>query len=246
MQLTVEQSAYLAGVIDGEGSIRLARVRVRQTPTYDFFVGITNTKREWLEALQGWIGGKIYQIGGKHAERNRRPCFDLRLRATEAKSLLSAIQPYLMIKKTHVPLMFRYFDLAAERRTSNLPGEASDPEVVRQLDALYEQFKAMNLRGVYQSTTPRGPAPMRQTCTLDGCVRRHHARGYCKVHYKQHVERGGHSLHQKLCIVCGQEFLAKRSDALACSYVCSRDQYYKTHREQVLSRRAAKRKVAAL
>ena len=219
--LTAEQAAYLAGVIDGEGHLAIVRAVKASggSPRFGFVAKITNTKREWLEELQTWIGGRVYQTGASPKRLNSRPCFDLRLIGAEARAMLTQIRPYVRLKSRHVDLLLRYFEVAAMRRASNLPGQLSDPSIIAELDQLHVEMKSINLRGLHQTWHQGGPHLHRQ-CRLDGCERPHLSNGYCKTHYKKHVERGGPAWHERACVQCGKPFVSKRSDAICCSRRC--------------------------
>lgn len=225
-RMSIEQAAYLAGAIDGEGHISLVpggRFREgRKTPSFHFRLQVTNTNRAWLEELQRWVGGRIDL---SRSRGNKRPCYVLRFGGMEAAEVIGQCQPYLLLKKPHAQLMLRYFELAAQRRSSNPPGRSSDPQVVAQIQAIYEELRSRNLRGLRPVVNP-GPPVTDRTCSLEGCGRKHYSNGYCKTHYKKYVERGGPTSYEKNCARCKTLFLSKRSDARFCSKHCADLSYY--------------------
>lgn len=227
--LTTEQAAYVAGIIDGEGHLGIKRTAANhhRGAQFAFVVKVTNTNHEWLIGLQQWIGGRIWRNDSKK-RRNRRPCYDLQLNGAEARALLVAVQPFLRMKQRHAEIILRYFNAAARRRESNLPGRPSDPTFVAALDALYEELKSLNLRGLAQNwpTTPK----QGRVCQIDGCHRDHLAKGYCKTHYKKYIERGGPAWHEAACQRCGKPFVSKRSDAVFCSRRCANTDYQRRNR----------------
>jgi hypothetical protein len=225
-KLSVDQAAYVAGAIDGEGSIRLAKHRRVDSGgvRFHFRVTIANTNHAWLVTLQSWIGGQIVKQGQPEGARNRRQCYQLELRSAETREVLRQIQPYLLIKRKHADLLFRYFELAAVRRAMNLPGQPADPEITARIEAICDELKSLNLRGL----KPVPPPPLQRSsrrCLLDGCVRPHYSNGYCKQHHKKYIERGGPTWYEKPCIRCGRVFVAKRGDAVFCSKACTAAEY---------------------
>jgi hypothetical protein len=229
-KLTAEQAAYLAGAIDGEGSLAIQHKKAQQyrSPTFMFVARITNTNLPWLEGIQREIGGRIYSSNSKK-RLNRRPCFVLSLRGGEARTMLVQVQPWLRIKQRHAEILLRYFDVAARRRTMNSVNQKTDPGVIAELDALYKEIKSINLRGLVQNWTVPPPKP-RGKCQMDGCPHPHVGRGYCKSHYKKYIERGGPAWHERECVRCSKPFVAKRSDAVFCSDLCSNAAYKRLKR----------------
>jgi hypothetical protein len=223
--LTVEQAAYLAGAIDGEGSLGIRRLRAQQyrVPTFSFEVRITNTNLPWLQRIQGEIGGAIHSANSKKRP-NRRPCFNLELRGAEAREVLLQIQPWLRIKQRHAAILLRYFEVAARRRLMNGANHKTDPGVLEELTKLYEELKSINLRGLVQDWAVPDQRKHR-TCQMDGCNQPHLARGYCKRHYKKYMERGGPAWHEKSCARCSKPFVSKRADADFCSKNCASADY---------------------
>lgn len=227
--LTNEQAAYLAGVIDGEGYLGIVRSAARQytVPHFHFKATITNTKREWLGELQSWIGGRLYRVDSAK-RRNRQPCYSLNLNGGEARAMLLRVQPFLRLKQRHCDVLMRYFEVAARRRLMNGKNQKTDSGVLAELEALYTELKGLNLRGLAQNW-PKTPKEHR-TCRMDGCTYPHVARGYCRRHYKKFVERGGPAWHERSCQRCTKPFVSKRRDAVFCSKQCSSADFYQRKR----------------
>lgn len=225
MDVTNEQAAYMAGAIDGEGHVGLQRGapdarRGRVSATFSFRIKITNTNKAWLEQLQQWFGGDIVTV--HQATDRRRTCYDLRFTSTPAKSVLIRIMPYLLIKKRHAELILRYFELAATRRLFSVNVKPTDPAIIAAQEALYVELKSLNLT----RKSPRVFQSKNRTCSFEGCDRKHYGKGYCWMHYRKFILRGGPAAHDKRCVVCGAEFISRRSDAECCSRKCMDKRYY--------------------
>lgn len=61
-----------------------------------------------------------------------------------------------------------------------------------------------------------------RTCSVEGCSRKHQARGYCGSHYNKILKPDRH-ITRITCEVCGVEYTTKRTDGRYCSLPC-RDQ----------------------
>jgi hypothetical protein len=96
------EKAYLAGIIDGEGSILVSRVsRPANRSGYRFYpvVQIINTSKQMLEWVSTVTGiGKIYNK--KHAgEGAKRKAYTWKTKHQQVRRVLEQILPYLIIKK---------------------------------------------------------------------------------------------------------------------------------------------------
>ena len=109
---TSTQLAYIAGLFDGEGSVRLRfrrRRRVLRDGTkspslqswYELETDISNKNRECLELCQSLYGGRIYET------KNRKtPICHWRLFTGRAAAFLKDIRPYVIIKRPHLDAAF--------------------------------------------------------------------------------------------------------------------------------------------
>lgn len=233
-----EQAAYLAGVIDGEGWIglqRLAPSGVHRSPRFQFAVTIANTKLGWLETLRSFWGGRIH-CHENEGHRNRRACYSLRFSSAETKRVLGHTLPYLMIKREQASLLLEFFPLAFQRRSLNIvPNLGADAEIVAKQEAIYQRLRELNRRGAKAVNVGGGPHQKRR-CSFDGCEAKHYGHGYCWIHYRKFIVRGGPVLHEKTCDHCGKAFIARRADARCCSKTCADATYYAANGDQIRAR----------
>jgi len=126
--LSETEKGYLAGIIDGEGCIMLARhLGKRGKHVYHSYVSIANTSM----ALHHWLEQRL--PGAGYVRRHRRPETDMRPAANPklwktgydwivsgnrvVAVLLREIAPYLIIKRAHAELLAGgYLHLSAEER----------------------------------------------------------------------------------------------------------------------------------
>ena len=145
-QLTEMQKAYIAGFIDGEGCIRVRRMRSRGKVcefNFEAQVIVTNTNLDILEKLKNITGiGTlyVYKKFPKEGEGKWKPCHRWQVVSSQAEDLLNAIYPYLEIKRkqTEAVLNFPYVG-KGHRRTQ----EEYDNQMQH-----FSQIKEMNKRGV--------------------------------------------------------------------------------------------------
>ena len=96
-KLREEERAYIAGLIDGEGTITLTRKH--RNENRQLAVTISNTERPLLAYVLLTIGsGKI--TGKRTAASHHTPSFTYAIYNRQALELLDQIQPYLRSRKS--------------------------------------------------------------------------------------------------------------------------------------------------
>jgi hypothetical protein len=108
-EVDVAAVAYLAGIIDGEGTIGIYSSSLKQpSPSYNLQVLVTNCDAALMMWLVDNIGGTVNVRKG--ARPNHRSVFRWRVYNQEALALVEAILPYLVIKRAQAELALRYRD----------------------------------------------------------------------------------------------------------------------------------------
>ena len=94
--------AYLAGLIDGEGCIRIeggvySSRRFSGTPT----VALTNSSSKMIDWVLDKFGGHLYR-------KKRRTCWDIYWLGKAVIPILEGIYPYLTAKKDQAEIVLAY------------------------------------------------------------------------------------------------------------------------------------------
>lgn len=117
--------AYLAGIVDGEGSIQIRKHRDKRVSPgfcYQLVINVANTN-EWLI---NWIhlnfGGNIYRK--RKLAQHYKQVYLWSASSLQAKTLLELVLPYLRIKKvqTEIALQFQ------SKKQHNSGGKAKSSE----------------------------------------------------------------------------------------------------------------------
>jgi len=131
--------AYVAGIIDGEGSIDIYRVNAhREKPRYALrvCVGITNP---WLpQFLKDVFGGSVYLT--EHENPNHKDCWFWAVQAQKAVKVLLRITPYLQLKRPQAELALSF--QSRKRKCSHLTDEQ---RVLEEADRIL--MKSYNKKG---------------------------------------------------------------------------------------------------
>jgi hypothetical protein len=137
------QCAYLAGFIDGEGYIGLAK-RLRKSgkykdrACYHSRMVITSTSLNIHQIRSNYGFGHIYKVKSKKI--NHKDRYDWIITSNEIRTFLPQIIKLLHIKNGHAVLLMEYLNLP---RTKN--------EVYRnKAENIYQKLKLLNKRGVQQ------------------------------------------------------------------------------------------------
>lgn len=89
---------YLAGLVDGEGCIRLHPSNKGKYRKYYPRLQVTNTYKPILDMLVDQFGGAVHS-GKFPVKENWKIKHDWRLTGDKARELLSQLLPYLIIKQ---------------------------------------------------------------------------------------------------------------------------------------------------
>lgn len=136
--MTETDKAYTAGIMDGEGCIRLQK-------NYGLDVSVGNTDLDLLMWLKEHWGGKIHPNRWHSPTRNAKPFYHWRICGGDAFPMLRAILPYMVVKHNRAQ---KALELEAVYGLKNnyLPGFNESCRVKRQ--EVRDALQKMNRRGV--------------------------------------------------------------------------------------------------
>jgi hypothetical protein len=122
---TVATLAYVAGLLDGEGSLCIGMSRAKsagRAPSYWLQVGITNTDRALMDWLLATFGGHISDNSHAPTKRQYSPCWAWRIMGTQAVPFLEALKPYVRIKARQLQLALDFqHHMSAPRAWKRVP-----------------------------------------------------------------------------------------------------------------------------
>lgn len=150
--LTDKQIGYIAGIIDGEGSVCLHKCVWKDRKEYYFrpFIKIANTNIEMLFFIK-----KILGCGSIELERIKtdkwKASHTLRFSANMIRSFLPTIIDCLVIKKQQALLLSEF--LKFSHRSNGRNFKSSNRELYQYY---YEEIKRLNTRGVVSKEAELG------------------------------------------------------------------------------------------
>ena len=135
--------AYLAGIIDGEGSIGIGTSSVTIRYSGTITVSIANTNPKLILWLQDKLGGKTYNRGKPTPES--KAAFVWRVQGDNAVSVLNAVRSFLILKQEQADIVLAYHALRPSPG-SGIQNKLTDETKIRRLE-LYTQLRVLNKKG---------------------------------------------------------------------------------------------------
>ena len=128
------EKAYIAGIIDGEGSIMLQRFHKGDLPAP--CVSIASTTIELLEWIKEVSGVGIIKKKKNYNCEKHKDCYSYVVKHDKAIELIKDIYPYLVIeiKKKRAELIIRRYTAVTPRN-----GRYSE-EMMREKEEFYKEF----------------------------------------------------------------------------------------------------------
>lgn len=119
LKLKSEAAAYIAGIVDGEGTITLTRVHANENRR--LVVSIANTELPLLQYVRETVGaGKITRkrtVSSRHS-----PSYHYFLSCSQALALLEQLHPYLRTyKRARADLALRHYRALTPRNGKYTP-----------------------------------------------------------------------------------------------------------------------------
>lgn len=125
------EAGYIAGLIDGEGTITMCKTGNEYKP----HVQIANTNKEILEKTKRIIGC------GWIVEYRRDGCkilYVFHVPVSVMGIVLERVLPFLVAKRTQAGLMLKYLDCRIK------PGQRRNEEYISWLNQIHQDFRSLN------------------------------------------------------------------------------------------------------
>lgn len=137
--------AYMAGIVDGEGSIVIHKTRPQKkyqdkTHRYVVDVKIGMTDKRAMYWIKDNFGGCLYT--SRKASKSSREMFGWQIRANKACDFLKRLSPYLKTKALQAELSITFQSTLI--RKTGWKGDGIQPEELAKRDAFYEMNKMLN------------------------------------------------------------------------------------------------------
>ena len=147
-KMTNEQLAYFAGLLDGEGCIRIGQYKnVIGVKSYRGFIQIAMTNKNAIDWLKENIGGGKY-IDYKKNNPNSKVCYYWTVNQKRGKCLIKRALPYLVVKRQQALKFLQFCDtLQPSGYRKRVPNK-----ILSLRKILWENMKLLNMKGVKYAT----------------------------------------------------------------------------------------------
>lgn len=149
---TVAQIAYLAGIVDGEGSIYIGNFSCNKktgVPYYQTNIQVTNTDKALIDWLVEIFGGLFSTRTRKQMDnKSRKQVYTWTASGDRVTHLCELILPYLIIKKRQCEIMI-------QMRATFTPNhcikgkqgiQTQDPVLVALRQSLMDEMRSLHIR----------------------------------------------------------------------------------------------------
>lgn len=133
--------AYLAGLVDGEGTISINH----GDEGYGPYLCISNTS----DALAEWCRSKGFSVGYSRTT-NCRPYWRMSLYGMRIREVLLKLLPYLVVKKQQAELLIEFIDLRLSQTFREKPSE--------RMLTIFSKIRRLNRRIPVSSWSKQGPS----------------------------------------------------------------------------------------
>ena len=139
-----EDIAYIAGIVDGEGSLGVYKYKNSRTGyvQYRAALQIGNTNEE----LISWLSHKLHinnYLKAYNSHPNGKPIYSVHLTGKKTIALIPLILPHLIVKRRVSLLILDFY-----RKSLAIPGKRDLPQVEKdRRDQLVQETKRLNHQG---------------------------------------------------------------------------------------------------
>jgi len=143
-EYSIEEIAYLAGIVDGEGSIYIGAFSSNPktgAPHYQTNIEVTNTDIGLIDWLVNVFGGRRASYTAKQTPKNsRRAVYRWMASGDRCTHLCEIMMPYLVIKKRQAEIMLQM--RATFKHTGAQKGRQGTPAVSQEILEIRKRLEA--------------------------------------------------------------------------------------------------------
>jgi intein-encoded DNA endonuclease-like protein len=100
--------SWLAGFVDGEGSITVSKRHDSGYESYRVDLTIVNTNYAALSEIRSTIGFGSLRERSRKGALGKKPCYELQFCKAQAREVIPLILPYLKVKKAQAQLLLEF------------------------------------------------------------------------------------------------------------------------------------------
>lgn len=216
--LSEGEAAYIAGIIDGEGTITVTSTnrKDQKRPYYKMCVTICNTNMEMLHKVSETLGcGNISYRDRENP--NWKNVGQLSFSQSDSVSILQQIYKFLIIKKQQAEYGLKFLSLKTKQTEESV-------DTFQEQALLCELIQGLNKRGREAQKSYYIIREDKEVtkCSYENCSEIHYGNGYCRKHYRWIFESKSFSEGmERKCLNCSNDLPTNaRIDSKFCCKSC--------------------------
>lgn len=145
-KIPIEKICYLAGLLDGEGCIRIGKTNSQNNKhKYDYkgYIQIGMTDNKVLQWVKENFGGNFYWARNKTTKS--KVSYNWIMNPIAGAALLKKLAPYLIVKREQAIAFIRFVDKTMHGKPG-VKGLSLDNVLLR--EQCYQNLKLLNKRGI--------------------------------------------------------------------------------------------------
>lgn len=151
---TKAELAYLAGIVDGEGSFSLAPTR-KSSHIYVCRLSVGNTNPLIIAWLRRYFGGNV---ASEHRQNPKhKPVWRWTASGSELTRITEAVLPFLVGKVEQARIILAYRQTLAPAITGRRNVDCLTPEIKQARASFHAQLATLNRRGIDENSTGKIP-----------------------------------------------------------------------------------------
>jgi len=154
--MSTTESAWLAGIIDGEGYVGVILAKQRRNSGALYYkpdVTVSMTHEETIQKLCNFTDTKMYQKPKPKDRPNSLQAYDWHCPVSVMLDLLTQIRPYSVTKRKNIDLLISFLML----RTLDIRDRDYEQSIAEELRALTRTIRQRKINNVGQNSAPIGP-----------------------------------------------------------------------------------------
>jgi hypothetical protein len=111
VELDARQCAWLAALIDGEGTIGIWRQRVSSNRSgwhYHAAIQVTNSNKDLIDAAQECLNGAVHLKNGKRRNPRHKLTYAVTVKTRAVAAVLKQVRPYLVAKRKQADVVLEF------------------------------------------------------------------------------------------------------------------------------------------
>lgn len=146
-----ETAAYVAGIVDGEGHVGVAKTKQTGSMRSTRYAGVLivgNTSRQLIEELVAVFG--IGSISYRRGSERTKGFFLWAIQSRNARDVLVRVRPYLVVKRAQADLVIEFvdgFESFKGGRAGKFGGQTVSERELARRSRIYEELRRLNRVG---------------------------------------------------------------------------------------------------